>query len=49
MTTPLFSSVYGEGTAEYTIKKSRFIASLKQVTTDTEAAAFVEAGPMKDV
>ena len=43
MTTPLFSSVYGEGTAEYTIKKSRFIASLKQVTTDTEAAAFVEA------
>lgn len=43
MTIPSFSSVYGEASAEYIIKKSRFIASLKEVKSDTEAASFIES------
>lgn len=42
MIEPVFTSVYGTATAEYTIKKSRFIASLTAVQTPAEAAAFIE-------
>lgn len=41
MTIPLFSAVCGEASAVYTIKKSRFIASVKHIEADTEAAAYV--------
>lgn len=43
MTKPNYTAVYETATADYTIKKSRFIASLAPVTTDTEAMAFVES------
>ena len=33
MDTPIVTSVYGTAEAEYTIKKSRFIASLKEITS----------------
>lgn len=38
----LIRSVYGRAEAEYVIKKSRFIASVCEVTTEKEAAAFIE-------
>lgn len=41
MTVPFITSVYGEAAAEYSIKKSRFIASLHEVQTETEAAAYI--------
>ncbi len=41
MTVPFITSVYGEAVAEYMIKKSRFIASLKEVQTEDEAAAYI--------
>lgn len=41
MTPPFITSVYGTATAEYIIKKSRFIASIKEVFTEEEATAFV--------
>jgi len=37
----VYKTVYGEGRAEYVEKKSRFIASVKQVTTEEEAILFV--------
>ncbi len=36
-----YKTVYGYGTAEIIEKKSRFIASVKQVTTEEEAIAFI--------
>lgn len=42
MIEPVLTAVYGTAAAEYTIKKSRFIASLQAVQTPAEAAAFVE-------
>lgn len=36
------TSVYGQGTAEYTIKKSRFIATLQEIHDESEAAACLE-------
>lgn len=41
MTVPFITSVYGEAATEYDVKKSRFIASLKEVQTEAEAAAYV--------
>lgn len=38
----IISSVYGTGQADYTIKKSRFIASLQEVRDVSEATAFIE-------
>ena len=38
----LIRSVYGRAEAEYVIKKSRFIASVCEVKTEKEAAAFIE-------
>lgn len=43
MTLCTISSVYGTAAAEYTIKKSRFIASLQEVRTPDEAAAFISS------
>ena len=42
MTTPITSSVYGTAEAEYTIKKSRFIASLQEIHTESDATNFIE-------
>lgn len=41
MTVPFITSVYGEATAEYVVKKSRFIASLKEVQTESEAGEYI--------
>lgn len=43
MTSPHITSVYGSAEAEYTIKKSRFLAHLKEVSSEEEASAFIEA------
>ncbi len=37
----VYKTVYGTGTAEIVEKKSRFIASVKQVTSEEEAISFV--------
>ena len=37
MTSPHITSVYGSAEAEYTIKKSRFLAHLKEVSSEEEA------------
>ena len=39
----LLRSVYGRAEAEYVIKKSRFIATVCEVKTEAEAAAFIES------
>ena len=39
----LLRSVYGRAEAEYVIKKSRFIATVCEVKTEDEAAAFIES------
>ena len=41
MDTSIVTSVYGTAEAEYTIKKSRFIASLKEITSEDEALQFI--------
>ncbi len=38
-----YKVVYGRGSGEYEEKKSRFIASVAPVTTEQEAASFIEA------
>lgn len=38
----LIRSVYGRADAEYVIKKSRFIATVCEVKSEDEAAAFIE-------
>lgn len=38
----MITSVYGQAQAEYTIKKSRFIATVQEITSEEEAAAFLE-------
>ena len=43
MTSPHITSVYGSAEAEYTIKKSRFLAHLKEVSSEEEASAFIES------
>lgn len=39
----MITSVFGQAQAEYTIKKSRFIATVREIKNETEAAAYVEA------
>ncbi len=43
MTSPHITSVYGSAETEYTIKKSRFLIHLREVTCEEEASAFIEA------
>lgn len=43
MAESFISSVFGSAQAEYMIKKSRFIASVQEVKSEDEAAAFVES------
>ncbi|MCH4188398.1 MAG: YigZ family protein [Megasphaera sp.] len=42
MAASFITSVYGHAEAEYIIKKSRFIASLKEVRREDEAQSFIE-------